>query len=439
VKAAVVNVTVRSRVPGEMSEAARELWERFFGQFPEGHPREQYQRGVGSGFLISPGGLALTNNHVVEGAMAISVKLDDGRSFEAEVLGRDPLTDVAVIKLKGKVENLPAVSLGDSDALRVGDWVMAIGNPFGLASTVSAGIISAKAREIGAGPYDDFLQTDAAINPGNSGGPLFNLKGEVIGINTAIVGGVRGVGATGIGFAVPSNLVKQLLPQLQKGGMVTRGYIGVAVQNLTPELATALGVPVNEGALVSSVSGGSPGAKAGIAADDVISRLNGEVIASSGQLTRRVALQRPGAVVKLEVYRGRQKMEKSVTLSTRPDLEGVGMPVSPGGEEEERNGDGRQEQLGLAVRDAPLGAGGMDEERASVVEGALIVGVRPGSAAEHAELAPGMIVVEASGKPVRGAADLRRILRDAKPGSTLLLRVAVGREGRALRAITIPK
>jgi serine protease Do len=438
VKAAVVNVEVRSRSTSQMSDEARELWERFFGQMPEGRQREQLQRGLGSGFLISPDGLAITNNHVVEGAVAISVKLDDGRTFDAQVLGRDPLTDVAVIKLKGKVGKLPSLVLGDSDALRVGDWVMAIGNPFGLASTVSAGIISAKAREIGAGPYDDFLQTDAAINPGNSGGPLFNLKGEVIGINTAIVGGGGGMAATGIGFAVPSNLVKSFLPQLEKEGAVTRGYIGVSVQNLTADLAKALGVPVTEGALVSGVSKDSPGEKAGVKTDDVVVKLDGDPIASAGQLTRKVALRRPGATVTLEVYRGNNRMEKKVALGTRPDLEGIG-------EREKRNGGGgeedqRQERIGLVVRDAvPGGPGEADEESESPgVRGAQVVEVKPGSAAEHANLVPGMVVVEAGGKPVHSAAELRKALRSAKPGSTVLVRVAVGREGRALRALTIP-
>jgi serine protease Do len=444
VKAAVINVEVRSRASGQMNDAARELWDRFFGgQIPEGRQREQFQRGLGSGFLISPDGLALTNNHVVEGAVAINVRLDDGRQFDAEVLGRDPLTDVAVIKLKGKVGKLPALALGDSDALRVGDWVMAIGNPFGLASTVSAGIISAKAREIGAGPYDDFLQTDAAINPGNSGGPLFNLRGEVIGINTAIVGGANGMAATGIGFAVPSNMIKSLLPQLEKSGVVTRGYIGVSVQNLTADLARGLGVPVQEGALVSNVSGGSPGEKGGIKTDDVITKLDGETIASSGQLTRKVALRRPGTAVTLEVYRGGNKMEKKVTLGTRPDLEGISARErNRGGGEEDQ----RQEKIGLVVRDAGPGTGGAGEEeeqgeempQAQGIEGAVIVEVKPGSAAEHANLVPGMVIVEAGGKPVRTAAELRKILRGAKAGSTVLIRVAVGREGRVLRALTIP-
>src|SRR5262249_53642510 len=273
------------------------------------------RQGAGSGFIIHPNGTVLTNNHVVEGADAIRVRLEDGRSFDANVLGRDPLTDVAVVKLKGKVENLPVVPLGDSDSMKVGDWVLAIGNPFGLASSVSAGIISARARQIGAGPYDDFLQTDAAINPGNSGGPLFNLKGEVIGINTAIVGG-----GTGIGFAVPSNIAKALLPQLEKEGAVSRGYIGVHIQDLNPDLAKGLSVPVKEGAVISDVVDDGPGKAAGLQRDDVVTAIDGQKVSSGGALSRAVGLKRPGTTSTLNVYRGTKQMELKVHLATRPDL-----------------------------------------------------------------------------------------------------------------------
>ncbi len=238
-------------------------------------------RAPGSGFVIDPRGYILTNNHVVEGAFNIRVRFADGRALEAEVLGRDPLTDIALIKLKSPPANLPVLRLGDSDAMRVGDWVVAIGNPFGLASSVSAGILSAKAREIGATPYDDFLQTDAAINPGNSGGPLFNLRGEVIGMNTAIVSG-----GAGIGFAVPSNLAKAIIPQLEKNGTVTRGYIGVKLQTLTPELAKALNVPPTTGALINEVTKNSPGDKAGSSPTTWWSRLDGKKVDSSSALSR---------------------------------------------------------------------------------------------------------------------------------------------------------
>ncbi|HLM44919.1 MAG TPA: trypsin-like peptidase domain-containing protein, partial [Myxococcaceae bacterium] len=256
VKGAVVNVDVQAKA--SMSEGGENpLMDRFFGGGggggPRGQRREPVRQGAGSGFIIDSKGLVLTNNHVVEGAVSIRVRMDDGRSFDAEIVGRDPLTDVALIRLKGKVDGLPTVKLGDSDGMRVGDWVVAIGNPFGLASSVSSGILSARARDIHSGPYDDFLQTDAAINPGNSGGPLFNLKGEVVGINTAIVGG-----GTGIGFAVPSNLVKALVPQLEKDGAVTRAWLGIGIQDLTQDLAKALALPVSEGAIVSQVNNNSP-------------------------------------------------------------------------------------------------------------------------------------------------------------------------------------
>lgn len=431
VKVAVVNVEVTSRVQGRAltpfeGPPGDEFWERFFGHNgprPQTEPRERVKQGVGSGFIISPRGLVLTNNHVVEGAVAIRVKLDDGRSFEADILGRDPLTDVALIKLKDNPSNLPVAKLGDSDSLRVGEWVVAIGNPFGLASSVSAGIVSARARNIGAGPYDDFLQTDAAINPGNSGGPLFNMNGEVVGINTAIIGG-----GSGIGFAVPSNLAKAILPQLEKDGSVTRGWLGVTVQDVTPELAKGLGLPASSGALVAEVTKDSPAEKAGLKADDVIVAIDGDKVGSSGELTRKVALKNPGTVSTLTLYRGSKQENRKVTLGTRPDLEGLGLKGKSGG-----TGDARQEKLGLSLQDVSpeLAA------QRNLPPGALITEVKPGSVAHRADLRAGMVVVEVGGRAIRSAAELRRALADAKAGSVLLLRVHVG-QGKLLRALTIP-
>ena len=432
VKSAVVNVDVQARAGGRMGAHPREdmedPFEDFFGR--RSRPRgEQILQGAGSGFIVDPKGLVLTNNHVVEGAVAIRVRLDDGRSFEGEVLGRDPLTDVAVVKLKGKVENLPWLKLGDSDAMRVGDWVLAIGNPFGLASSVSMGIISARERVISPRPYDDFLQTDAAINPGNSGGPLFNMKGEVVGINTAIA-----AAGSGIGFAVPSNLAKALLPQLEKDGAVTRGYLGIGIQDLTAGLAGALGVPVSEGALVREVNQGSPAGRAGLKEDDAIVALDGVKIVSGGSLTRTVALKRPETQVTLKVYRGGKALEVKVVLGTRPDLEQLGALGTEGGSGKKE--EGREQRVGLKVQD-------MDPRMAQAMnlppEGALITEVSPGSASERAELSPGMVIVEAGRKPVRGAGDLLKAIKAAKPGTTLLLRVhAQGGGGRMLRALTLP-
>ena len=425
-RSAVVNVEVLAQVQGPRR---RPLPEDPFGEGipwpwrqPGPGPLEPLREGLGSGFIINPSGLVLTNNHVVEGAVEIRVTLMDGRKFDAEVLGTDPLTDVAVIKLQGEVKDLPVARLGDSDAMRVGDWVLAIGNPFGLSSSVSLGILSAKARDIQAGPYDDFLQTDAAINPGNSGGPLFNLSGEVIGINTAIVGG-----GTGIGFAVPSNLVKALLPPLERDGVVTRGWLGVGVQDMTPALGEAMGLPLREGAIVVSVEEGAPSARAGLQPDDVIVALDGKPITSSGELTRTVGLMPPDSEVTLTIYRDGQRQERKVTLGTRPDLEGVASRRLPRSQEE------AHQRIGMSLSDVSprLAMQGLPQ-------GALIAQVIPGSVAERAGLVPGMVVVEAAGKPVRGAADLIQILRDARPGSPVLLRVQL-EDTRALRALTIPE
>jgi serine protease Do len=428
VKSAVVNVDVQARPgggPGRRRPPGMpgSPFDRFFGM-PEG--QEQIRQGAGSGFIIDPKGLVLTNNHVVEDAVAITLRLDDGRTFPAEVVGRDPLTDVALVQIKGKVENLPSVKLGDSEATRVGDWVLAIGNPFGLASSVSLGILSAKAREIGASTYDDFLQTDAAINPGNSGGPLFNMKGEVVGINTAIVGG-----GAGIGFAVPSNLVKALLPQLEKEGLVTRAWLGIGIQELTPDIAGALGLSVTEGAIVTSVNEGSPASKAGLRPDDVIVAIDGQQVRSDRELTRTVGLKRPGGTSTLDVFRGGKRQQVKVTLGTRPDLEGVA--VRPRAGEEEQSSKAR---VGVSLSNLePRTAA---RAGFSSGKGALITDVVPGSPADRAELAPGMVVVEANRKPVGNAGELAKLIRAAPSGSTLLLRIELPGGNRFLRALRVP-
>ncbi|KFE62131.1 trypsin-like peptidase domain-containing protein [Hyalangium minutum] len=426
VKSAVVNVEVVAKVSSSRGGMGDSPLDRFFGG-GRGGSRENVRQGAGSGFIVDPKGLVLTNNHVVEDAVSISVKLDDGRSFPAEILGRDPLTDVAVIKLKGKVEGLPVVGLGDSDAVKVGDWVLAIGNPFGLASSVSLGILSAKARNIEAGPYDDFLQTDAAINPGNSGGPLFNMKGEVIGINTAIVGG-----GTGIGFSVPSNLVKALVPMLEKEGAVTRGYLGIQIQDLTADLGKALNLPVTEGAIINDVTSGSPSAKAGLKLDDVVVAIDGQKVGSANALTRVVALKRPGTVSTLTLYRNGNKQDLKVTLGTRPDIEGIGKRTPRETEESSKA------RVGVSLSD--LDARTAQQAGFTRNEGgALITDVVPGSPAERADLAPGMLVVEANRKPIRSAEELAAAIKATPSGGTLLLRVlAPGANSRFLRALKVP-
>jgi len=434
VKSAVVNVDVQSKASGPQLSVGDDT-DDFFGQFfgNPGRPRNrrggrgQIRQGLGSGFIIDSNGTILTNNHVVEGAVAIRVRLEDGRSFDAQVMGRDPLTDMAVIKVKGKVDKLPSVRLGDSDAIRVGDWVVAIGNPFGLTSSVSAGIISASGRQITGGPYDDFLQTDAAINPGNSGGPLFNLRGEVIGINTAIVGG-----GSGIGFAIPSNMAKALLPQLEKGGSITRGFLGVGIQDLTPELAKALGVPVHEGAVISQVNESSPAKKAGLQVDDVVVAVDGQKVTTNGALSRLVGFKSPGTNVNLDVYRGNKKMTVKVQLATRPDIDGIGSV-------DDSSDEGTpQKTFGIAYQNVdPRFA----QSAGIPAEGALISEVAPGSPAERAGLTAGMVVVEAGKKPIRTKDDFQKVLKSAKSGSDLLLRVVVpNRNGAShlLRVLPVP-
>ncbi|MEW5741234.1 MAG: Do family serine endopeptidase [Myxococcota bacterium] len=421
VKGAVVNVDVQKR----MSEEQREMLERF--SVGRRGREEPLNPGSGSGFVIDPKGLVLTNNHVVEGAVTIRVRFDDGRVLDGEVLGRDPLTDVAVVKLKGKFTALPSVQLGDSSAVRPGDWVVAIGNPFGLASSVSAGIISALDRQLGASRYDQFLQTDAAINPGNSGGPLFNLKGQVVGMNTAIIGG-----GTGIGFAVPSNLIKALLPQLQEKGFVTRGWLGVTIQDVTAPLAKALGVPTGDGALISGVNEGSPAARAGLKEEDVVVAIDGEKVSSSTALTRVVALKPPDSTVTLTLYRGGKEQQVKVKLGTRPDLEEIGSVEKPESNERETS----RQKIGLAFQDIDprlAQASGMPKQ------GALIVDVTPGSPAEKAGLRRGVVVIEANRKPVTNRDDLMKALKEAKSGSVVLMRVtAPGAGAKSLLAIEVP-
>jgi serine protease Do len=423
VKGAVVNVDVAKRANDEQSE----LMERFFKGRRGGPGKDEapLNSGTGSGFIIDSRGLVLTNNHVVDGAVTIKVRLDDGRSFDGEVIGRDPLTDVALVRLKGKVDALPALKLGDSAVMKPGDWVVAIGNPLGLAQSVSAGIISALDRQIGASRYDQFLQTDAAINPGNSGGPLFNLRGEVIGMNTAII-----ASATGIGFAVPSNLIKAVVPQLEKSGSVTRGWLGVGIQDVSPALGKALGLPAREGALVTSVNDGSPASKAGLKEEDVVVSIDGERVSSSSTLTRIIALKRPDATVTLSLFRQGKPQDVKVKLGVRPDLENIGdtRKAQPTANDPHR--------IGLGFQDIDPR---MSEAAGLPKQGALVVDVSPGSPADEAGLHRGMVIVELNRKPIRSRDELTAGLKTLSPGATALFRVALpGSAGKSLIALELP-
>jgi serine protease Do len=288
----------------------RDFFERFFGDVPRG---EFKQRSLGSGFCIDKEGYIVTNNHVVENADEIKVKLKSGKEYDAEIVGRDAKTDIALIKVKSW-RGFQTVELGDSDELKVGEWVVAIGSPFGLEHTVTAGIVSAKGRVIGSGPYDDFIQTDASINPGNSGGPLINMKGEVVGINTAIFS--RSGGNVGIGFAIPINLARGIIDQLKTSGTVTRGWLGVSIQDLTAELAEYYGVKAGKGALVGEVFKGDPADKAGIKPKDVIVEVDGDKIEDSRHLSQKIAGIPVGGKITLKVVRDGKERTFTVKMNT---------------------------------------------------------------------------------------------------------------------------
>jgi serine protease Do len=348
----------------------REFWEKFFGGEI---PRERETRSLGSGVIINKEGYIVTNNHVVEHAKEIIVTLHNERDYRAEVVGRDKKTDLALIKIGAK-EDLPVVPLGDSEELGVGEWVLAIGNPFGLAETVTAGIVSAKGRVIGAGPYDDFIQTDASINPGNSGGPLFNFWGEVVGINTAII-----ATGQGIGFAIPINMVKELLPQLKEKGRVTRGWLGVMIQGVTSQLAESFGLKEEKGALVSQVIKDGPAEKAGLKQGDIILEFDGKEIKNFGDLSRIVASTPVGKTVTMKVFRNGQiislqatvaEMEEPTEVAKAPTRKPLGITV--------------QNITPEIVRDLGL----------ETTTGVVVTGVDPGSPGANAGMRRGGRAIE---------------------------------------------
>jgi len=391
--------------PFDGDDPMSQFWQRFFGgRIPRGSQR---QMGLGSGFIIDRNGTILTNYHVVDGAQKISVTLSDGKSYDAKVIGKDQKTDIAVIKIDAG-EDLPAVTLGDSDRLDVGEWVMAIGNPFGLDHTVTSGIVSAKGRQIGAGPYDNFIQTDASINPGNSGGPLINLRGEVVGITTAIYS--QSGGNIGIGFAIPTNSIKEVLPQLKDKGRVVRGYLGTTVQKITPEIADSLGVKQQRGALVADVVRGSPAERAGIKTGDIITEFNSKEVKDSTELPGLVARVAPGTGTSIKVLRDGKEMTLAITVGEMKDTEVAAS--------------GQQGELGLAVQPVtPEVAQSLGLDRA---EGLVITEVKPGSAADDAGLREGDLITQINRRPVKNLADYNREMAQSKKGQSVLLLVRRG-------------
>ena len=372
---------------------------------PNGGGPARPTRALGSGFIIDPAGYIVTNSHVVENAEEIEVAFQDGRTLEADVVGTDPATDIALLRVESDAP-LPTLAWGDSDASEVGDWVIAIGNPFGLGGTVTSGIISARARDIGAGQYDDFLQTDAAINSGNSGGPLIAMDGRVIGVNTAIFS--RTGGSIGIGFAIPSAIARNVTQELREQGFVTRGFLGVTIQPVTPEIAEAFGLQGDEGALVSSVTPDSPAARSGLETGDVVRTLNGAPIGEPRDLSRAVADIDPGESVTLGIVRGGEERTLTAQVGELPrgDQVAGAEPGPPGGE-------GGEGALGLTLAPVTPGARekfGLEED----VEGAVVVNVNPGSPAAEQGFEPGDVITRANREPIGQPSDLVRAIEEAR-------------------------
>jgi len=381
----------------------------FFGPFSDENPhRIPEQQGVGSGFVISSDGYILTNNHVINDATQIKIKLSDGKEYDAKVVGRDPKTDLALLKAE-RASNLRPLQLGDSDSLKVGNWVVAIGSPFGLEQTVTAGIVSAKGRVIGSGPYDNFIQTDASINPGNSGGPLLNTEGRVVGINTAIFS--QSGGNVGIGFAIPVNMAKEIVPQLEENGHVTRGWLGVGIQKITPELAKSFGLKDEKGALVSQVVKGGPADKAGIETGDVIVEFDGKKVSDMNDLPRVVASTPVGKTVAVKVLRGGNWVDREVKIAEMEQKEEVANVST-------------RKPLGMTVQNiTPQIAKGLGLKSEA---GVVVASVVPGSPAAEADIRSGDVIQQVNKKPVKDVEDFKTKIENSKDQESILLLIQRG-------------
>ena len=423
---AVVNVSTKAKAetahknfrvprpgPGQNKspDPFRDFYDRFFGERPNQRPK----RGMGSGFVIDKEGHILTNYHVIEEAGEIVVILDDNgteKEYTTTLVGSDPKTDIALIKINresGDNKDFPFLRLGSSENLEVGEWVVAIGNPFGLSHTVTVGVVSALGRSIGAGPYDEFIQTDASINPGNSGGPLINIEGDVIGINTAIISGNTG-GNVGIGFAIPIDIAKGILKDLRERGTVTRGWLGVMIQKITPDLAKSFGLSQSEGALVGDVIPDSPAAKGGVKRGDVIVMFDGQQVKDMEDLPKIVAATRPNSVVDVEVIRDGSRMTLSVSIELLEDSQETVVA--------------KADPLGLQVQD-------ITEELAQSlklesVEGVLVSDVTAGNAAAEAGIRRGDVISEMNRSIVKDMRDYQNLMASVQKGSSVLFLVKRG-------------
>jgi len=407
----VVNISTTTQRSGRggSNDPIEEFFNRFFGETP---PRENSQRSLGSGILISKDGEILTNYHVVRNADAIKVKLADQTEFEARLIGKDGRTDLAMIKIRRSGGNLPFARLGSSSQLDVGDWVMAIGNPFGLEHTVTAGIVSAKGRVIGAGPYDNFIQTDASINPGNSGGPLINAAGEVVGVNSAIFSQTGG--NVGIGFAIPIDLAKKVADHLRKNGKVVRGWLGIRAQDVSPQLASSLGiVRGGEMAVVTEVTEGSPAAEAGIKSSDIVVEFNGKPVPRSHDFPSVIADTPPGQKVTLKIIREKKEQTVAVKIGELPDESDASQQI-----------EAKDAEIGLRVqRITPEAARrlGMNSTK-----GVIVVEVQPGSPADQVGVEPADVIREVNQRPVNNVKDFQLALRQGRRGDRILLLVQRG-------------
>lgn len=393
-----------------------DFFNRYFDEMPQQRPRRE--QSLGTGFIISEDGYILTNNHVVNGADEVMVKLSDGRELKGEIKGLDEKVDLALIKISNK-EKLPFAELGDSDAMEVGEWVMAIGNPFGLSHTVTAGIVSAKGRVIGSGPYDDYIQTDASINPGNSGGPLFNAQGKVIGINTAIISG----GAGGIGFAIPVSIAKAIVTQLRDSGKVTRGYLGVRFQPLTADLAKSFGLDSVKGALIANVEKDTPAEKSGLRSGDVILEYDGKLINEGNELPRFVASTPINKKVKLVIFRDGKKQDVFLVVAKLADGDSGATPA----ESNEVN------KIGIIVEELRKD----HAERFGIHDpkGLVITGVTAGSSAEEAGITPGTVIVEINGQRPETVNAFTAVVAKLKKGD--IVRLLLKRPDNSMQYVAI--